>query len=213
VGAGGLRAPRRKGARVAAPSGCIVPWAARASCWPQPQQLLPVSAAGSGRRCCCSNPPLRSFCTADKTETPVPGSDTGVLGGRGWMSRAALLKTAHWAVFAPSSATAPQLFESTRSMSLALLQNKNLSVFAYVEVFWWSEATQIRTIALWGIFGGNFIESDGFCAVFIVECNQNFFIIEINRVHERVDKRLPVAFHVRVELAEPGQPETNLIFA
>ena len=38
--------------RVAAPSGCIVPWAARAPCWPQPQQLLPVSAAGSGRRCC-----------------------------------------------------------------------------------------------------------------------------------------------------------------
>ena len=73
VGAGGLREPRRKGARVAAPSGCIVPWAARASCWPQPQQLLPASAAGSGRRCCtglllrrlqrrrrsCSNPPLR----------------------------------------------------------------------------------------------------------------------------------------------------------
>ena len=71
MGAGGCREPRRKGARVAAPSGCIVPWAARASCWPQPQQLLPVSAAGSGRRCCtgaflppdcsagrcCSNPP------------------------------------------------------------------------------------------------------------------------------------------------------------
>jgi len=92
VGAGGLREPRRKGARVAAPSGCIVPWAARASCWPQPQQLLPVSAAGSGRRCCCSNPPLRSFYTADKTETPVPGSDTGVLGGRGWIARAAHLK-------------------------------------------------------------------------------------------------------------------------
>ena len=52
VGAGGCREPRRKGTRVAAPSGCIVPWAARASCWPQPQQLLPVSAAGSGRRCC-----------------------------------------------------------------------------------------------------------------------------------------------------------------
>ena len=30
------------------------------------------------------------------------------------------------------------LFESTRSMSLALLQNKNLSVFAYVEAFWWA---------------------------------------------------------------------------
>ena len=64
--------------------------------------------------------------------------DTGVLGGRGWIARAALLKTAHWAVFAPSSATAPQLFESTRSMSLALLQNKNLSVFVYVEAFWWA---------------------------------------------------------------------------
>ena len=77
----------------------------------------------------------------------------------------------------------------------------------------WSEATQIRTIALWGIFGGNFIESDGFCAVFVVECNQNFFIIEINSVHKRIDERFPVAFYVRVEFAEPGQPEPNLIFA
>ena len=78
-------------------------------------------------------------------------------------------------------------------------------------LFWWSEATQIRTIALWGIFGGDFIESDGFCAVFVVECNQNFFIIEINSVHKRIDKRFPVAFHPRVQLAEPGQPETDLI--
>jgi len=29
-----------------------VPWAALASCWPLPQQLLPVSAAGGGRRRC-----------------------------------------------------------------------------------------------------------------------------------------------------------------
>ena len=62
---------------------------------------------------CCSNPPLQPLFKADKTETPVPGSDTGVLGGRVWIARAALLKTAHWAVFALSSATAPQLFEST----------------------------------------------------------------------------------------------------
>ena len=125
--AGRCREPRRKGTRVAAPSGCVVPWAARASCWPQPQQLLPVSAAGSGRRCCTGAFPRRTirrvdavrihpcspFCKTDKTETPVPGSDTGVLGGRVWIARAALLKTAHWAVFALSSATAPQLFEST----------------------------------------------------------------------------------------------------
>ena len=85
--------------------------------------------------------PCSPFCKTDKTETPVPGSDTGVLGGRGWITRAALLKTAHWAVFAPSSATSPQLFESTRPMSLALSQNKNLSALAYAEAFWWSEAT------------------------------------------------------------------------
>ena len=38
--------------RVAASSIRIVPWAALASCWPLPQQLLPVSAAGGGRRRC-----------------------------------------------------------------------------------------------------------------------------------------------------------------
>ena len=38
--------------RVAAPSIRIVPWAALAFCWPLPQQLLPVSATGGGRRRC-----------------------------------------------------------------------------------------------------------------------------------------------------------------
>ncbi|RHQ24444.1 hypothetical protein DWY95_14065 [Faecalibacterium sp. AF28-13AC] len=42
------------------------------------------------------------------------------------------------AVFALSSATAPQLFESARPVSFTLLQNKNLSVLTYVEVFWWA---------------------------------------------------------------------------
>ena len=42
--------------RVAAPSIRIVPWAALASCWPLPQQLLPASATGRGRRCCKSHP-------------------------------------------------------------------------------------------------------------------------------------------------------------
>ena len=125
--AGGCREPRRKGTRVAAPSGCIVPWAARASCWPQPQQLLPVSAAGSGRRCCTGaffpaglfggsmlfeSTLAAPFARQIKQKLRYP-LDTGVLGGRGWITRAALLKTAHWAVFALSSATAPQLFEST----------------------------------------------------------------------------------------------------
>ena len=125
--AGRCREPRRKGTRVAAPSGCVVPWAARASCWPQPQQLLPVSAAGSGRRCCTGaffpaglfggsmlfeSTLAAPFARQIKQKLRYP-LDTGVLGGRGWITRAALLKTAHWAVFALSSATAPQLFEST----------------------------------------------------------------------------------------------------
>ena len=42
----------RRAFRVAAPSIRIVPWAALASCWPLPQQLLPVSATGGGRRRC-----------------------------------------------------------------------------------------------------------------------------------------------------------------
>ena len=132
-----------KGTRVAAPSGCIVPWAARASCWPQPQQLLPVSAAGSGRRCCTGaflpaglfggsyelRLPLfpQPLGRALKKRSAAPASppcfrrrrrsapllfestlatpfarqikqklryplDTGVLGGRGWITRAAHLK-------------------------------------------------------------------------------------------------------------------------
>ena len=74
---------------------------------------------------CCSNPPLQPLFKADKTETPVPGSDTGVLGGRVWIARAALLKTAHWAVFALSSATAPQLFESTRPALRKVYKTEN----------------------------------------------------------------------------------------
>ena len=54
------------------------------------------------------------------------------------MSRAAHLKKPRRGFFAPSSAMSPQLFESTRPVSLALQQNKNLSVLSYVEVFWWA---------------------------------------------------------------------------
>ena len=43
---------RRGRRRVAAPCVCFVPCAALASCRPLPQQLLPVSATGCGRRRC-----------------------------------------------------------------------------------------------------------------------------------------------------------------
>ena len=48
----GLKGASSPWRRVAAPSIRFVPWAALASCWPLPQQLLPVSAAGGGRSCC-----------------------------------------------------------------------------------------------------------------------------------------------------------------
>ena len=47
---------------------------------------------------CCSNPPLQPLFKADKTETPVPGSDTGVLGGRGWIRTSSTI-TIRWMRF------------------------------------------------------------------------------------------------------------------
>ena len=58
-------------------------------------------------------PPPDEFSLIAKQKTSAYFHTLRFFGGRGWMSRAALLKTAHWAVFAPSSATSPQLFEST----------------------------------------------------------------------------------------------------
>ena len=48
--------------------------------------------------------------------------------GRGWITQAALLKIAHWTVFAPSSATGPQLFESTRMKTQSFCKQKTASV-------------------------------------------------------------------------------------
>ena len=133
VGAGGLREPRRNGTRVAAPSGCIVPWAARASCWPQPQQLLPVSAAGSGRRCCTEAfLPAGLFGGSYELRLPLFPQPFG----RALKKRSAA--PASPPCFRRRRRSAPLLFESTRPMSLALLQNKSLSVLAYVEAFWWA---------------------------------------------------------------------------
>lgn len=112
VGAGGLREPRRKGTRVAAPSGCIVPWAARASCWPQPQQLLPVSAAGSGRRCCTGaffpaglfggsmlfSSTLVVHYKVQIKQKLQRHNNAGVLGGRGWIRTSSTI-TIRWMRF------------------------------------------------------------------------------------------------------------------
>ena len=51
------------------------------------------------------------------------------------MSRAAHLKKPRRGFLPSGLFGGPMLFESTRPVSLALSQNKNLSVLAYVEVF------------------------------------------------------------------------------
>ena len=57
------------------------------------------------------------------------------MGWRGWITRAALLKTARRAVFALSLATAPQLFSSTRCVRRKIVQNKKFNALSYVELF------------------------------------------------------------------------------
>ena len=114
VGAGGCREPRRKGTRVAAPSGCVVPWAARASCWPQPQQLLPVSAAGSGRRCCTGAfLPAGLFGGSYELRLPLFPQPLG----RALKKRSAA--PASPPCFRRRRRSAPQLFESTLAAPFA----------------------------------------------------------------------------------------------
>ena len=67
-------------------------WIARAAHLKKPLRgFFAAGTYGGGR--CCSNPPatIPLICFY-KTETPAPGSDAGVLGGRGWIARAAHLK-------------------------------------------------------------------------------------------------------------------------
>ena len=68
--------------RVAAPSIRIVPWAALASCWPLPQQLLPVSATGGGRRCCTLAMFSGKSIFICSSETPAGVSELLFHGGR-----------------------------------------------------------------------------------------------------------------------------------
>ena len=84
---------------------------------------------------------LLSYPKKTKNPNPSPiGNRFGsfLFGGRGWMSQAALLKTAHWAVFALSSATAPQLFESTRHHESDVYAKENRQCISTLAVFSWA---------------------------------------------------------------------------
>ena len=84
------------GGRVAAPS---IRCALLAYRWPRPQQLLAASAAGGARRrCsrlrCCSNPPAYVSLTFAQKKTASVSLHQRFFHGRGWITQAALLKTA-----------------------------------------------------------------------------------------------------------------------
>ena len=74
-------------------------------------------------------------------------NNAGVLGGRGWITRAALLKTARRADFALSLATAPQLFSSTRCVRRKIVQNKKFNALSYVELFWWARVDSNKSLS------------------------------------------------------------------
>jgi len=54
--------------------------------------FLPGGTQSAGQ--CCSNPPLRRFTNFQIKQKLQCHYNTGVLGGRGWITQAALLKTA-----------------------------------------------------------------------------------------------------------------------
>ncbi len=76
---------------------------------------------------------------------------------------------------------------------------------------WCSKAIQIRTISL-GCNFCRFSKGDGLCPFFIVEGYQNLIIIQVNRIDERIHKRLPLVFQAHIQLAEPQQPEPDELF-
>ena len=68
--------------------------------------------------------------------------------GRGWITQAALLKTAHWAVFALSSATAPLLFESPRHCESDVYTKENRQCISTPAVFYgrgWIRTTEAKS--------------------------------------------------------------------
>ena len=97
---------------------------------------------------CCSNPPLQPLFKADKTETPVPGSDTGVLGGRVWIARAAHLKKPRRGFFTRRTIRRVDAVRIHPCIPFFKADKTETPVPIGYRSSWWSEATQIRTIAL-----------------------------------------------------------------
>ena len=60
-------------------------WITQAAHLKRPRRGLFAAGTDSGGRCCSNPPATIPLICFYKTETPASGSDTGVLGGRGWI--------------------------------------------------------------------------------------------------------------------------------
>ena len=87
-------------------------------------------------------------------------------------------------------------------------KQKSHEIFRFHGIFWCSYAIKIRTISR-GCGFCRFSKGDGLCTFFIVKGNENLIIIQVNRIDERIHKRLPLVFQSHVQLAEPQQPEPD----
>ena len=96
--------------------------------------FCPAGRIAAGRS--CSHPPAYVSLTFAQKKTASVSLHQRFFHGRGWITQAALLKTAHWAVFALSSATAPQLFESTlESETSVFYKTKSPAYFHTLSIF------------------------------------------------------------------------------
>ena len=63
----------------------------------------------------------------------------------------------------------------------------------------YSEANQIRTVLCLSKSGFYVVKCDGFRTIFVVECNDQLVIIEINSVDKGINKPLPVRLFTHVQ--------------
>ena len=72
---------------------------------------------------------------------------------------------------------------------------------------WCTMAIQIRTGIILLNCSFYIVERDSFCAILVVEGDDHFVIVQVNRIDENIDQPLPVILPGNIQLAEFMQPE------
>ena len=107
-------------------------WIARAAHLKKPRRGFFAAGTDSGGRCCSNPPATIPLICFYKTETPAPGSDAGVLGGRGWIAQAAHLKKPRRGFFAAGTDGGGRCCSNPPAcVSLLFVQKKNARVFLH----------------------------------------------------------------------------------